>query len=120
MIIEDPSLLPYFIKVEKSNYELYKKMTPKKKPDGTTPAPYDRYDSCYSSILSAVDAVIGLKMAEDKKAVSLIEFINETRRLKLLFLSITHDDIDKKFLELDKRISFLEGIERHKQAKTFN
>lgn len=109
MLIIDPSLEPYLIKVEKSNFEVYKRMTPKKSEDGSDPKPYNRYHSCHSGLLQAVDCIIGLKIEANKSAVSLIEYIKEIRKLKELFLSVTHDDIDKRFVEISRRIDKLDS-----------
>lgn len=105
MIIVDPAIEPYFIKNEKSNYNLYKKHTPK-----APVKPYEKFVSTHTDIEGALKKVVELKVEGKGGTVSLVGYLTEIRGLKLELRRITHDDLDARLAHLQKQVNELKTL----------
>jgi len=100
MIIVDPAIDPYFIKTEKSQYNVFKNHKPK------PPAKeYEKFVSSHTDIDGALKKIVDLKIEAKGGAVSLIEYLKEIRSLKMEVRRITHDDLDARLAHLQKQIN---------------
>lgn len=100
MKIEDDSLAPYIIKIDKSNYEVYKKYKPIRK-DKTEAPICERYVSTHPSLHGAILKVVNLKVESNKDTKDLKAFLRELRIIKTELLKITHDNLEDRLLKIE-------------------
>jgi hypothetical protein len=104
MIIKDECLSPYIIKLESSAYQIYKQGKRKSSVDGTE-KDSERFVASCVDLMSACVRIATLKM-ETKKGVTigLKDFLKEMRMIKTEMLKITHDTLEARLQEHEKRI----------------
>lgn len=106
IVIIDPMLSPYFMKMDGAGYNIYKRFVPKKSKDGKTPEPYEKYISRSTDIVSACKSVLVKKMMESKKDsnISLREFIKIYEELNKNVFTFVRNDLDENLKSINNSI----------------